>query len=436
MQQLLHLLIVDPARREACVTWHGRHWLLPILRCDERARATCSISRWMAEQGVAADVIGQWLGRLSPDGNSIEWLVVVRASREASAQSPLCWAALESLQSSPPVVQYQSWAVERVTSGPTLPSVPGPFGTLTWMDDVCTWACGALATTSIGAVTPLRACAHEAVLALRTDRGPVYFKGLAPERGLEARTTDALSCLEPESFARTLATETRPDGSMWWLTAACPGQSLNEDLTGERAGLVAAACARIQQRVGTDSQAAGMLPHIDIASAVEWALELLKWAGPRDTGNVSGKAIEAARDEVTRAGVPLSWIAMDLDPGNVLVDHDGGVRFIDLDDSFLGPAPLALATFARRIARAAGMKPGPMYREYERAWSPALTGIGWAGFEIVSAVLEAHLGWKRVVLNTERGEVSGVLEVARSTVAQRLARDVSAAHLSIVQSKR
>src|SRR4051812_3215820 len=60
-------------------------------------------------------------------------------------------------------------------------------------------------------------------------------------------------------------------------------------------------------------------------------------------------AIDRAVEDVLAAGLPDRWIPLDLDPANVLLDDDGNVAFIDLDDSYIGPAPLAIASFARRI---------------------------------------------------------------------------------------
>ena len=143
-------------------------------------------------------------------------------------------------------------------------------------------------------------------------------------------------------------------------------------------------------------------------------------------------AIERAQGDVRHARVPQSWLPMDLDPENVLVDDDGAVRFIDLDDSYLGPAPLAIATFARRIRRAriaavdeATLK-NAVYRAYEQGWPVAsLVDCRWRSVEIASTVLDAYLGWRRIVTGTERGEVCGALEHAATRIGRELATAVN-----------
>jgi hypothetical protein len=432
MPQLLHLLVLDREHCAALATWHGARWLLPMLCCDERARAGSLIGRWAAGQGLSGDVVGQWLGRMTPDAPGIDWLVVITASpREPTPASALRWTPIESLTSSAPLLDYQQWAVAQATRGSGLPSVPGPFGALTWLDGVRQWLMDSAGVPDAGPVTPYRVSSHEVVLGIQTGHSRVYFKGLAPDRAIEARITSALSALAPEFFARTLALEWRADGTVWWLAEACPGLPLAQRLTACRARQVAVACAEIQRRVvSAPGGIARELPVLDLASAASWSAGLLEGGHlvPEDAA-ASCEAIERACHEIGAAGVPHSWIPLDLDPGNVLLDDDGAVRFIDLDDSFAGAAPLAMATYARRVTRLQIDRDRSvpwrqsLYGAYERTWPVApLAAYEWRSFEIASAVLEGYLGWKRLVTNFERGEVQGPLEMASARIARRLAR--------------
>jgi len=154
------------------------------------------------------------------------------------------------------------------------------------------------------------------------------------------------------------------------------------------------------------------LPAIDLDAAAQWAGKLLPDPACRIV--VSQSCIE-----VTRASIPRSWIPMDLDPTNVLLDEESAVRFIDVDDSYWGPAPLALATFARRSA-----DPATARRAYEQSWVPALSGIEWRRLEVAATVFQAWLGWNRLKRNVERGEVCAALDQVEAAIRERLSKAI------------
>jgi hypothetical protein len=439
MRQLLHLLVVHPERRAALATWRGTRWLLPMLCCHERARAESLMSRWLAGQALSGDVIGQWLGRMTSNADGIDWLAVISAAADPRTTPPsgLRWTPLEALRSSSALMDYQHWAVQKATQTSDLPAVNGPFGSLTWLDQVKKWLNDVAGLPDAGHVTPYRVSSHEVVLGIPTGRGRVYFKGLAPDRAIEATITSRLSALAPECFARTVALETRADGVVWWLADACPGLPLTQCLFGDTASRVACACADVQRRVTAMAGGGALeLPKLSLSTAAAWSIRLLEASDlPEENVAACAAAIERACRRVSLADVPQSWIPLDLDPENVLLDDRGAVRFIDLDDSFLGAAPLAIATFASRTSRVQIDRgcnlasKASLYRAYERAWLTAkFGGCDWTSFEIVSAVLEAFLGWTRIVRNTGRGEVHGVLHLAAARIAQRLARSAITRH--------
>jgi hypothetical protein len=324
-------------------------------------------------------------------GDAIDWLVAI-AVEPARAASP-AWRSLDALASSASVLAYQQWALARMLARGPVPSVGGPFGNLSWPRDVRRWIGGAM-ESSIAELTPYRAGAHEVVVGAESTEGRVYFKGLTQERAGEPRITRALAAIEPDSFAPTIALGHRPDDSVWWLTGECRGRPCGN------AHSVAEALARIQQRIlatGVSRELSGL----DLEAATEWAGGLLG-ASP---GGI-------------RANVPDSWIPMDLDTTNVLVDSDGGVRFIDVDDSFIGAAPLAMAVLAARCGDRS------LYRTYEESWSPALAGLDWAAFEMTAAVVQSWLGWRRLERNIARGEVFVDRELAAARTRVRLLKAI------------
>lgn len=378
-------------------TRHGSRWLLPVISCGEMVRAAPLVARWCAERAVASDVAGQWLGRVGHDAT--DWLMASPARAGCRADDPLEWMALDALSSGASVVDYQTWALSASLRRGALPSVEGPFGNLDWPEDIRVWI-GQFAG-SPHAWTPYRVGPHEVVLGAETACGRVYFKGLTADRGGEAALTQALAAMAPDAFARTVAVESRGDGSVWWLAAECAGRPV------KNAQLVAPELARIQRMTVT---ARGSLPlrTLDVGMAAAWASELL--------GDDAGRAtIRRACAAVADADVPETWIAMDLDPTNVLVDDRGAVRFIDVDDSFFGPAPLAMAAVAARCGDASAC------RAYEESWSPAL-GIEWTSVAIAATVVRAWLGWNRLTRNIERGEVYTALDVVAARIRDRFER--------------
>ena len=414
MKQHLNLLIVDRDRRSALAATCGSRWLLPVLTCGERTRAGPLAARWCAERDVTGDVAGQWLGRVTSD--AIDWLVVVAAAPDTIvSDASLEWRSLDALMSHPPVLEYQQWALGRTLAHGGLPSVEGPFGNLWWPDQVRAWI-GAAVGSRLTSSTPYRAGAHEIVLGADCAPGRVYFKGLVGERATEARLTQSLAAIAPDSFARTLALDQRADGTVWWLTAACAGRS------GDDAHRTAETLARIQERILTTG-APLELAALDLLAAAGWACELL---GESPSGDVVRR--HCAR--VVSAAMPATWIPMDLDPTNVLVDDDDRVRFIDVDDSFWGPAPLAMATLAARtLPSARGARPSDLaiYRTWETAWSAPLTGLDWAAFETAATVVQTWLGWRRLERHIARGEVYVDGDLAAERVCRRLANAIGGA---------
>jgi len=277
-------------------------------------------------------------------------------------------------------------------------------------------------------VVPYRTTAYDVVLGLRTARGLAYFKGVSADRAPEVRMSAQLAEMTADAFPRTIAVSKRPDGSFWWLMEACPGSPLAAGATCASAGRVAAAYADIQQQVMRAIEAGGFadLAPLDLAQMAAWAVDLLDRTDERPQRVVCAEAIKRACERVGATCVPRSWICADLDPTNVLL-HGDEVRFIDADDSALGPAPIAMAAFATRIKRLGISCGSDLYRSYERAWKPQLVMRDlWRDFEIVSTLVDCYLAWNKVVVKTERQEIHGCLGLARDAIARRLARVVAA----------
>lgn len=413
MRQILHLLIVDAPGGTALVAHYGTRWLLPVLTCAERARADPLAVRWAADRGVSCDVVGQWLGRVNAQGT--DWLMVLNAvGLPRKADSQLRRTALLALEPACAALEYQGWALAQALRDGPLPSMRGPFGRFGWLDDVKAWMAPILGPVSSTAFSHLRSSPHEVVLRARTGRADLYVKGLTSERVAEARLTQAMASVIPEHFAPTIALDERADRSVWWAAGACPGRAAIE---GDR---VASQLAAVQQRVMAQPRIRCELRKLEFAAALRWCSELL-------SGAACGALLERQVHHAMTASVPQSWIPMDLDPTNLLVDERGTARFIDLDDSFLGPAPLAMALFAKRMRSrrsVACTASGSLYEGYEQSWSPPLPDVAWPAFEAAATLLEAWLGWQRLERNRRSGQVHGASGFAETRIRDRLTRCV------------
>src|SRR5262245_6798205 len=239
MQQLLHVLLVDPIRGEALATRCGSAWLLPIVATPERFRGAPALHQWAAGLGLPGDIVGQWLGRYSAHHDSVDWLVVVNLAddRVTPTVAHLTSIPLAVIASTPGCVDFQTWAIQQALSTNDLPRVPGPFGTITWLRVVQAWCADAIGHHIDGCrcLSPLRVTPWEVTLEVKMAGRTLYFKGLAPERAAEAVLTAKLSIIAPQSFPATVKLETQTDGATWWLMDACDGSLLSSAPTVDRA---------------------------------------------------------------------------------------------------------------------------------------------------------------------------------------------------------
>jgi hypothetical protein len=373
-------------------------------------------------------VLGQWFGRVASEAKSVDWLAVCALSTVSGTAAESEWVPVRSLLSSPAWVDYQQWSVVRTLSGGGTPTAGGPFGAMTWLDDVLRWVRAVLGLSvdiPSESVIPLRVTAHEVVLELGTPAGRVFFKGLSAGRASEAYLTMAMSHLVPEAFARTRAVELRNDGTIWWLMDACPGTPLSRDANPALLSRIVEDCAQVQDRVSHASLSVRQfLPSMDLRGTAEWAVQFLAdVADDPALPDISAAIIDAC-ERVRVADVLQSWVPADLDVNNVLIAPNS-TCFIDLDDSWYGPAPLAIARLCRRLPSA--LRAGTidlvahLRRVYEGSWISGVPAHGdWPAFDMVSTVIECHSAWQRVILAVERGDIHGILDVAKARLARQL----------------
>jgi hypothetical protein len=419
MPQLLHLLIVDREGHRGLVQHLGDRWVLPIAACRDRARAPAIVSPWLSARAIDGDVVGQWRGRLSVDARACDWLVIVRTPAGQMAPHPLTWTPLAELRAAPAIVDYQSSALNG--SDADALAAPGPFGRLSWLDDVARWATGRTGSPVAGRLVCYRASSYEVVAGLDVGPGRCFFKGVSADSTADAIAMHAASCVAPESFARSIAFESMADGAIWWLMRACPGRALATAMSRDAAVRVAADVGRLQRRLA-ESGAARALEALDLHSVLGRVSALLPAFEATSAAASARSAIVDAFDAVSR--LPISWTPLDLDPVNVFM-HGSRIRYIDLEPR-LAPMPLSISIFARRIRRrrdvAAGGDPAASLRHaYERALGASFP---WKQVDIVAAAVEAVLDLERLGRNMARGELSGPSSAFRDDAARRLAAAV------------
>ena len=400
MRICLHLLIVDVETRSAAATTHGGRWLLPVTVCDERQRTEEAVRQKLSAAGTDAFIVGQWKGSIGSDGQQADWLLVARVVQSAM-RTGAEWLPLDVLRDRPALLHYQETVVTEILADGDLPAVCGPFGSFRWADDALAWLREIGIRVEEGRITPLRTGAFE--LVLRVETTPVvYLKGLSPSRTVEIDVTRQLAAAVPDAFPRTIDLRHRGDGSAWWLIEACPARMPVDP------GAVVRRLAEVQNALGPRVQlsAGGItaLPVAPLDRAVEWARDVLDAPTAQAVADACRRVADSA---------PWAWIPMDLDCGNVLAPAPDRVVFIDLDDSFHGPAPLAAALFARRLRDAS------LTRAWAAAWTPR-PDVDWHAADVAAAALEGYLGWRRVLERTRRGEVRGATGVALRVLAARL----------------
>ena len=394
MHQLLHLLIVDRSRRRAAVQTFGGRWLLPAIACGERVRATVAGTRWLQDRSLPGTVVGQWKGWIGPEGTTVDWLMPALLDT-VDVPHGCVWLAIDALRSSRAVLEYERWAIDSVVGAGGAVGVHGPFGTLSWIDEITGWVSNAV-RSRCEPVRCFRASPHEVVLEYSCQGRTLYFKGLAQDCAVRAVAEEAAERAAPSAFPVTIARELRPDGSTWRLTTRCAGDPLRRRLDGAQTRRVVADVERLQRSFQGDARLLTALPQLDLDRVRATAAWLRARQGfPADTSYLDS-AFEEAR------AIAPGWAPLDLDPANVFAT-DRAFQYFDLD-AHLAPRPLATAIFRARVGQ---LEAGDKFR-------------------VIAKIVELTMGWERVRRNVDRGELSGYV----STVERRIALRVSAVALS------
>jgi len=424
MRHLLHFLILDGDRRRALAIRSAAGWLFPSAACATGMRLGPVVSRVLGGLGLTGDGVGQWNARVTPDGGSIDTLVITVARPKAGrCGMDHDWIVVGDLLALPALVEYQAWALRR-TFGDRTADVTGPFEMLNWFSSVAEWMRGLVG--SFEGVTIHRATEWEVVLGISEGSRRWYFKGLTRERAIEAHLTMSLAMMCPASFAPTVAIESGPNGTTRWLMESWPGVPLSARLTDASIAHAAAECVRMQERIGDVRCLRPALPRLDAVALTRWSWDIVDPSRDRQATD----AIDRAVDDVVAAGFADRWLPLDLDPANILLDDQDRVAVIDLDDSFVGPAPLAAATLVRRVRararRGATASGADVVRvAYERMSQRPMTPRLWKALDTLAVVIEARLACQRLETARARGALQGPVDILVDRIRTSLVRTVS-----------
>ena len=205
-----------------------------------------------------------------------------------------------------------------------------------------------------------------------------------------------------------------------------PGVPLSARLTDASIAHAAAECVRMQERIGDVRCLRPALPRLDAVALTRWSRDIVDPSRDRQATD----AIDRAVDDVVAAGFADRWLPLDLDPANILLDDQDRVAVIDLDDSFVGPAPLAAAPLVRRVRararRGATASGADVVRvAYERMSQRPMTPRLWKALDTLAVVIEARLACQRLETGRARGALQGPVDILVDRIRTSLVRTVS-----------
>ena len=420
MRQLLHVVAVNRRGNVLAQSSRGR-WLLPVVACAERIRAPLAVAGWLRDRGLRGFVVGQWAGRIDTAGSTIDWLVVVSLDAESPPPFPCSWFRVDRLHPSDALFEYDGWAIDRITSNGEI-GVRGPFGTLTWIDQVSAWVSRA-AGSRCEPLACFRASSYEVVVAYAWRASTLFFKGVAADCAIQAVAEIEAARVVSAPFPATIAHERRCDGSIWRLTAGCPGNALVHSLNEITTMRAAADVARLQRDLQHDMGLRTALPAADLNRVRLTTASLVARHGARDVPD----DVDAAFEEV--ASIEPGWTPLDPDPANIFIS-DRSLQYFDLDAHLAAP-PLAIGVLSQRLTRYAARGDGRFREKVRQAYADAWhTRVPWPAVETIAEIVDLTMGWERVQRNAARGEVSGSLRVIERRIASRVSDVLGKLHIS------
>src|SRR5262249_21735141 len=163
-------------------------------------------------------ITGGTIDRAVPE---VTWLAVVDAEA-APPDRGLAWCRPDALVAAPALMPGQQAAIRRYRDG-RANGPRGPFEDPQWPERVRRWVAETLRSdiSAVRFAKQYRAAPDEAVAALDTVAGRVFFKATSAAPFSEAALTMALARDAPSRVAPTLAFDA---ANGWWLAHGLPGR--------------------------------------------------------------------------------------------------------------------------------------------------------------------------------------------------------------------
>lgn len=408
-------------------------WLLPIVTAEPRARAARVLSRFIEQRQLRATLVCVTGGIVDAQSAGIDWLAIADRADSDLPCPPLQEVALRDLLRSTALISVQA---RLLRSYGRLSARSASSASEGWLALTLDWLRSQLPDDDGGSTLeaiPHRAELLSATWEFRRRAAPALFLKWRHDGSFaEAALTETLRAFDRSCAPRTVAVD-RANGR--WLTEAVPGSPLAQQLSTTTVARVAAAVARLQMAF-----ASGGAPHAASLPTVAGSLADLPLEGDRILQCLPGwpdaPEIRDARREIRGAAaalrdlrLPDTWIHTDLVPENVFVDGER-VSFIDFDDFWIGPAPVAMEfLFAglRRLAATADERAAlqsAALQAFIEAWresvAPPVLRAAYRWTRLIAEVSRVSTRLRKLRRMEENGELCGLVDAAHRQSAERL----------------
>jgi Ser/Thr protein kinase RdoA (MazF antagonist) len=277
-----------------------------------------------------------------------------------------------------------------------------------------------------------RASPWRTVIRFDTTGEPVFFKSTTERPFRDACVGRVLFEYMPRHFSRTLAFD---EERGWCLSSAAPGRSLADHLTVDRVRSAMEAIASNQiamtGRVHLLERAGA--PYPSVMDLVENTIGQLACCtdliAPVEWDQIATEARQAYWT-LRKLELPVAWIHGDLAGDNIFMSGENAF-FIDLNESWIGPAPIAaidLLTWLRHRAPPESQERTVGWRDaYLSRW-PASDRRrmldGWPALESIAHIARAHEFLAGLAAYSSCEHRESLVQLLTAGIARRLLADL------------
>lgn len=407
-------------------------WMLPVVTADARSRATSAIARFLDQFHLRGTLVCVTAGTVDTEAAGIDWLSVVDVI-DVVNECPirLVEEVQERILEQRPLVPVQSSLIR--TYQRMSDTLPTRFSR-DRLADAIRWVAHCVpdldATGSVQAI-PHRVDLFRSTWEFRSPSAAVFLKWCGNGAFLEPALAEALVAAGGAHVPRTLAYE-RATGR--WLTEGIAGKPLTSDLSARTVSAAVAALARVQMNLlSAEHRLRSIGVHgesiADLAAEGDGLLDQLPGSAERPDVRAARSRIHEACRTLDRLQLRNTWIHTDLVPENIFLGS-GGVYFIDFEDPWIGPAPIALEFLfsgvrrhvsdeaARSVLVAAGQA------AFSNAWkpccSPRIMNEAFGSTRLAAEVLRVSRRLRAAVQKERNGELVGFTSLAAQESGERL----------------